>query len=56
MAKARQISNAEHIKQVELEKRIKTEQMFANQAYADFKSKKFGIASCCYTDFLNALL
>ena len=56
MAKARQIPNAEYIKQVDLEKRIKTEQTFANQAYADFKSKKFGIASCCYTDFLNALL
>ena len=31
MAKARQISNAEYIKQVDLEKRIKTEQTFANQ-------------------------
>ena len=56
MAKARQISNADHIKQVELEKRIKIEQTFANQAYADFKGKKFGIASCCYTDFFKCII
>lgn len=56
MGKGRTISNAEHEAQIGLIKQIDVEQNFANQAYADFKSHKFGIESCCYTDFQNALL
>ncbi len=56
MAVARQISNKEHEKQIALMKEIKVEQTFANQVYANFKSIKFGIESCCYTDFENAVL
>lgn len=56
MGKPREISNAEQVKHVALMKEIKVEQNFANQAYANFKSVKFGIDSCCYTDFQNALL
>ena len=51
MGKPREISNAEQVKHVALMKEIKVEQNFANQAYANFKSVKFGIDSCCYTDF-----
>jgi hypothetical protein len=56
MGKPIEISNEEQVKHVALMKQIKVEQNFANQAYANFKSLKFGIASCCYTDFQNALL
>lgn len=49
-------SNAAQEKELRLLKQIKVEQNFANQAYANFKSIKFGIASCCYTDFVNAII
>jgi len=39
-----------------LMKRIQIEQNFANQAYANFKSVKFGISPCCYTDLVNATI
>jgi hypothetical protein len=39
-----------------LMKRIQIEQNFANQAYANFKSVKFGINACCYTDFEDATI
>jgi len=57
MAKAiRSISNADHIKELALIKRIKIEQTFAQQVYANFQSLRFGIAACCYTDFDQAVL
>ena len=57
MAKAiRSISNADHIKELALIKRIKIEQTFAEQVYANFQSLRFGIAACCYTDFDQAVL
>lgn len=49
-------SNSDQVKELALLKRIKTERNFATQAYANFKSIKFGIASCCYTDYVNAVL
>ena len=57
MAKAiRSNSNADHIKELALIKRIKIEQTFAEQVYANFQSLRFGIAACCYTDFDQAVL
>ena len=56
MGKPREISNAEQVKHVALEKRIKVEQTFAIQAYANFKEVKFGIESCCFTDLVSAVL
>ena len=57
MAKAiRSISNADHIKELALIKRIKIEQTFAQQVYANFQSLRFGIEACCYTDFDQAVL
>ena len=57
MAKAiRSNSNADHIKELALIKRIKIEQTFAEQVYANFKSLRFGIAACCYTDFDQSVL
>lgn len=47
-------SNTAQEKELSLLKRIKTEQNFAKQAYAKFQSARFGIASCCYTDFQSA--
>jgi len=35
-------------------KRIQIESNFANQAYANFKSIRFGITPCCYTDFVQS--
>ena len=52
----RSISNADHIKELALIKRIKIEQTFAQQVYANFQSLRFGIAACCYTDFDQAVL
>lgn len=49
-------SNSAQQKELSLLKRIKTEQKFANQAYASFKTVKFGIESCCYTDFETAIV
>lgn len=46
--------NSAQEKELSKLKRIKTERNFANQAYANFKRIKFGIDSCCYTDFVNA--
>lgn len=37
-------------------KRIKVEQRFANQFYAQFKSLRFGIEACCYEDLENAII
>ena len=48
--------NSNQQKEVSLLKRIQTEQNFANQAYANFKSVRFGIASCCYKDFKSAAM
>ena len=57
MAKAiRSNSNADHVKELALIKRIKIEQTFAQQVYANFQSLRFGIAACCYTDFDQAVL
>lgn len=56
MGKPREISNAEQVKHIALEKKIKIEQTFANQAYANFKEVKFGISACCFTDFASAVL
>ena len=56
MAKAiRSNSNADHIKELALIKRIKIEQTFAEQVYANFQSLRFGIEACCYTDFEQAV-
>ena len=52
----RSISNADHIKELALIKRIKIEQTFAQQVYANFQSLRFGITACCYTDFDQAVL
>tara|TARA_R110000822_G_scaffold190034_1_gene328881 strand:+ start:68 stop:613 length:546 start_codon:yes stop_codon:yes gene_type:complete len=49
-------SNAAQQKELKLLKQIKVEQNFANQAYANFQSIRFGIEACCYTDFANAVL
>jgi len=49
-------SNTAQQKEIKLLKRIKVEQNFAKQAYANFKSIRFGIASCCYTDFADAVI
>ena len=46
--------NSAQEKELSKLKRIKTERNFANQAYANFKRIKFGIDSCCYTDFVSA--
>lgn len=34
----------------ELVKKIEVEQKFAEAVYRDFRSKRYGIASCCYID------
>jgi len=49
-------SNAVQEKELKLLKQIKIEQNFSKQAYANFKSVKFGIASCCYTDFATSII
>ena len=49
-------SNAAQQKELKLLKQIKVEQNFANQAYANFQTIRFGIESCCYTDFANAVV
>ena len=49
-------SNVAQQKELTLLKKIKIEQTFANQVYANFQSIRFGIASCCYTDFEQAVL
>ena len=49
-------SNAAQEKELKLLKQIKVEQNFANQAYANFQSIRFGIEACCYTDFANAVV
>jgi|TARA_R110002050_G_scaffold178045_1_gene311254 hypothetical protein len=49
-------SNAAQQKELKLLKQIKVEQNFANQAYANFQSIRFGIEACCYTDFANAVV
>lgn len=52
----RALDNSEYVKDLDLMKRIKTEQRFANQVYAQFKSVRFGIASCCFTDYVSAVI
>ncbi len=49
-------SNSAKQKELSLLKRIKTEQNFANQAYANFKTVRFGIDTCCYTNFEDAIV
>jgi len=49
-------SNIGQQKELALLKRIKIEQTFANQVYANFKSLRFGIDACCYTDFEQAVM
>jgi len=56
MAVAKVISNVEHAKELALQSRIKTEQNFGIQTYANFKSIRFGIDSCCYTEFKASIL
>tara|TARA_Y100000385_G_scaffold217502_1_gene226608 strand:- start:673 stop:1212 length:540 start_codon:yes stop_codon:yes gene_type:complete len=56
MSTTKEITNANQVSNVALMKEIKIEQNFANQAYANFKSVKFGIEACCYTDFVSATL
>lgn len=34
--------------------RVKTECDFAEAVYQDFKKKKYGISSCCYSDLINS--
>lgn len=48
-------SNAARQNQLAELKRIKIEQRFANQFYAQFKSLRFGIEACCYEDLENAI-
>jgi len=47
-------SNTSQKEHNSLVKRIQIENNFANQAYANFKSIRFGISTCCYTDFVQA--
>lgn len=37
-------------------KKIQTEQKFAEAVYRDFKSKKYGITPCCYTDLNDSII
>jgi hypothetical protein len=50
------ISNEAQKKELAELKRIKIEQRFANQFYAQFKSLRFGIEACCYEDLENATI
>tara|TARA_R110002051_G_scaffold110285_1_gene182909 strand:+ start:4220 stop:4762 length:543 start_codon:yes stop_codon:yes gene_type:complete len=52
------ISSSNLAQQTELSllKRIKVEQTFANQVYANFQSIRFGIDSCCFEDFQQSVL
>ena len=49
-------SNASQKEHNSLMKRIQVEQNFANQAYANFKSVRFGISACCFTDLQDATI
>jgi len=49
-------SNVARQNELALLKRIKVEQTFATQVYANFQSLRFGIEACCYTDFEQAVL
>jgi len=49
-------SNTERQKELALLKRIKTEQNFANQVYANFQSLRFGIEACCYENYDSAVI
>jgi hypothetical protein len=49
-------SNSIYTAELALNKRISIEQEFAQQAYVAFKEIKFGIASCCYSDYEQAAL
>ena len=49
-------SNTERQNELALLKRIKIEQNFANQVYANFRSLKFGIEACCYQDFEQSVM
>ena len=33
--------------------KIETEQKFAEAVFEDFKSKRYGISSCCYTNLID---
>ncbi|MHA2084024.1 MAG: hypothetical protein ACXABD_09740 [Candidatus Thorarchaeota archaeon] len=49
-------SNETQKKELAELKRIKIEQRFARQFYAQFKSLRFGIEACCYEDLESATL
>ena len=49
-------SNQAQKKELAELKRIKIEQRFANQFYAQFKSLRFGIEACCYEDLESAII
>ncbi len=36
--------------------KIKMEEKLGTAVYQDFKSKRFGLTSCCYIDLQNALI
>tara|TARA_R100000935_G_scaffold56276_1_gene87554 strand:- start:2 stop:541 length:540 start_codon:yes stop_codon:yes gene_type:complete len=56
MATPKGVSNNNEIVKNALAAQIKTEKNFATQVYAKFNSIKFGIDSCCYTDYVSAVL
>jgi len=56
MATPKGVSNDEQIARNALTKVIDVEQTFATQVYTKFNSIKFGIDSCCYTDYVSAVL
>ena len=57
MAKAiRSYSNADQVKELALLKKIKVEQNFGQQVYANFKSLRFGIEACCFTTFEQSVV
>jgi hypothetical protein len=49
-------SNTERQSELALLKRIKTEQTFSNQVYANFQSLRFGIDACCYENYDSAVM
>ena len=56
MATPKGVSNNDQSAKNILASQIKVEQNFATQVYAKFNSIKFGIDSCCYTDYVSAVL
>lgn len=56
MATPKGVSNSNQKVENALASQIKVERNFATQVYAKFNSIKFGIDSCCYTDYLQAVV